>query len=65
MAEKKGRSALPPPAAVEDEDEVPARRSAVEVVAVDLEELPEDLFRLLRRQAPPTGTFRRAPPRVQ
>lgn len=45
--------------AVEDADE-----EGVEV-AEDFAELPLPLLRLFLRQPPPTGTLRRAPPRVQ
>lgn len=34
-------------------------------VAEEEDDLEADLLRLLRRSPPPTGTLRRAPPRVQ
>ena len=53
---------LPPVAVDEVDDGVPP---VAEAEAADDELDLDDLVRLLRRQPPPTGTLRSAPPRVQ
>ena len=62
MAAAAAAALLPPVVVEEVDDDVPP---VAEAEAADDELDLDDLERLLRRQPPPTGTFRSAPPRVQ